>query len=51
MKQILYDTVSRTMVNKAVHSKERREQDLGLKCSAWKVFRLGFWFPRPLSKA
>ena len=26
MKQILYDTVSQTMVNRAVHSKERREK-------------------------
>ena len=29
MKQILYDTVSQTMVNRAVHSKERRETSWG----------------------
>ena len=35
MKQILYDTVSQTMVNRAVHSKERREKCLFMN-NIWK---------------
>ena len=35
MKQILYNTVSQTMVNRAVHSKERREKGLFIN-NIWK---------------
>ena len=35
MKQILYNTVSRTMVYRAVHSKERREKGLFIN-NIWK---------------
>ena len=41
MKQILYDTVSQTMVNRAVHSKERREQawaELAKLSKSWSLF-------------
>ena len=35
MKQILYDIVSQTMVNRAVHSKEKREKGLFIN-NIWK---------------
>ena len=35
MKQILYDTVSQTMVNRVVHSKEWREKGLFIN-NIWK---------------
>ena len=41
MKQILYNTVSQTMVNRAVHSKERREQawtKLAKLSTRWSLF-------------